>query len=301
MWLATSMGETLDLWRPDTGKELARFENRPFSTLLAVAPGSVFGWLPDGFYRMPGGLDESSGPGLSERFRPSIPPSLQGQWPLESSGTFATNLTPQRAGVSQDGRVVGVALQGHCYIFDMGAGALRAVSGAQSLMKFVAVSPDGGLVATGGWNNTNVKIWNAADGRLERELPTGHSPNVAFSPEGQWLVTGTGAEYIFWRTADWRQDHRMARPENEGLPGPMCFSSDGKILALAYNRSTVRLISPETGATLAEIDPVPERQLIALAFSADATELAITRTAAPPQIWHLSRIRRRLAEMKLDW
>jgi WD40 repeat protein len=168
-------------------------------------------------------------------------------------------------------------------------------------MKFVAISPDGGRVATGGWNSLNVKIWNADDGRQERELPTGRSPNVAFSPDGRWLVTGTGAEYIFWRTTDWRKDHLLPRPENEGLPGPMCFSRDGKLLALACDRNTVRLISPETAVTLADIEPVPERPLIALAFNPDATELAITRTAAPPQIWHLSRIRRRLTEMNLDW
>jgi eukaryotic-like serine/threonine-protein kinase len=298
-WVATSMDEALSLWSPATGDPLARYENQPFSTLLRIESGGVFGWWRGGFYRTSDNPEQMLT--AERKFVPVVPASLADQWSHTLSGGGTNGLVPMRGAVSADGRLAAFTILDRCHIFDMRGGTLQAITGAQAGMKFVSVSPDGALVATGGWNSTNVMLWNAADGQKKRELPAGFSPNVAFSPEGRWLVIGTGSEYIFWRTSDWQEDHRFNRPENEGLPGPICFSKDGQLAAVAYTRNSVRLIAPETGATLAEFEPTPERQLIALAFNSDASELALTRTAAPPQVWHLSRIRQRLTALKLDW
>ena len=58
-------------------------------------------------------------------------------------------------------------------------------------IRAIAVSPDGKLIASCGNDNT-VRLWNAADGQLVRELTghTSHVYSVLFHPSGQSLVSG---------------------------------------------------------------------------------------------------------------
>lgn len=80
----------------------------------------------------------------------------------------------------------------------------------------VAVSPDGKLVAAGGWDDADaatldyyVHIFDRATGRLLGRL--GPHPQVVneltFSPDGKRLAVGLGATsgIAVWDTADWRQ------------------------------------------------------------------------------------------------
>ena len=114
-------------------------------------------------------------------------------------------------------------------------------------------------------------------------------------------MTSTGSEYRFWHCGDWRPAHRIQRSLNGDLPGPMAFSADGKLLALTDTTRNVHLVSPDTGDLLAELEPAPDNEIIALAFSPNGAELALTRVGAPPQVWHLARIRKELAGLGLDW
>jgi WD40 repeat protein len=302
-WLAVSEDDALALWSITSGRSLARWENCPSDALQRLPDGlGLFGWTPAGFYRLlvcqTNGLQEN---GRLERFIPEIPPSLKDQCPPEFSTKFKPDRLPERSSASLNGRTVAFAYKDRCYVLDMARGALQAVTGFQQWMKFVAVSPDGRWVASGGWHNPNVKIWNAATGEQETELPTETMPNVAFSPDGRWLVTSTGAEYRFWHPGDWRPDHRVQRSLNGDLPGPMAFSADGKLLALADTTRNVHLIAPDTGELLAKLEPAPDNEIISLAFSPDTSELALTRVGAPPQIWHLGRLRKELVSLGLDW
>jgi hypothetical protein len=81
----------------------------------------------------------------------------------------------------------------------------------------------------------------------------------------------------------------------------MAFSADGKLLAVANSTRNIHLVSPNTGELLAELAPLPDNEIVALALSADGSELALTRVGAPPELWHLGRIRKDLAALGLDW
>lgn len=61
----------------------------------------------------------------------------------------------------------------------------------QGWIRAVAVSPDGTLIATCG-NDNAVRIWNAADGQLVRELlgHASHVYSVLFHPSGEFLLSG---------------------------------------------------------------------------------------------------------------
>jgi hypothetical protein len=72
-------------------------------------------------------------------------------------------------------------------------------------VRSIAVSPDGRWVATGSHGASSVvKIWEAACGRLVKDLSTGGMSSVAFSPDGKWLAAG-------------------AMPFNYGKRAPGCY------------------------------------------------------------------------------
>jgi WD40 repeat protein len=80
---------------------------------------------------------------------------------------------------------------------------------AETNQAAVAISPDASLVATGRADDNNVKLWNAKNGAFIRTL-FGENNNanvIAFSPDGQYLATGTGQpgqglSLNLWRVAD---------------------------------------------------------------------------------------------------
>ncbi len=300
-WLATSDADSASLWDPPTGRLLARLDHSPLSSLQPLPEGERFLGLRGDFHllttRWADGQLNATFTGL---FRPAIPTQLQKWFPHGFPGDILPR-APLRSAISASGRTAVFAGAGRCFVFNLTNQSLQAITELQLGVKYVSVSPNDRWVATGCWHSPNVKIWDAETGKEVTTLPTDNSANVAFSPDGQWLVTSTGAEYRFWRVRDWTQAHGVARPGLDDFPGTMAFSADGKILAVAYTRSIIRLVEPNSGDLLAQLEPVPGNDLITLAFNSDASELAVTRVNAPPQIWHLRRIRQQLAEMSLDW
>ena len=71
------------------------------------------------------------------------------------------------------------------------------ISGITSLV----FSPDGQMLASGGWDNA-AKLWDITSGTLLWECgPTGGINCMAFSPDGNLLVTGGNDTLIrFWDT-----------------------------------------------------------------------------------------------------
>jgi WD40 repeat protein len=71
---------------------------------------------------------------------------------------------------------------------------VRTLSGHTSVVRSVAFSPDGRLLASGSYDKT-IKLWEVATGREVRTLTlTGHTSvvrSVAFSPDGRLLASGS--------------------------------------------------------------------------------------------------------------
>jgi serine/threonine protein kinase/WD40 repeat protein len=197
---------------------------------------------------------------------------------------------------SSDGKVIASAVGDGAFVLHRGRGNQPVRLAPHIDARYVAVSPDGRWVATGGHNGPSVKIWNAATGDLVRELlPDVPLNNVGFSPDGRWLVT-TGNGCRLWRVADWSESRRIGG-------NPFAFSHDSRWLAVETGAGALRLVDPDSGRELARFEDPNEDVVGSIAFSPDGRYLVTTTNSSTQSvhIWDLAAIRPQLAEMDLDW
>lgn len=123
-----------------------------------------------------------------------------------------------------------------------------------------AVSSDNGIFATGSWtgkvkstrnrktgefhtirNNDPIRLWDARTGQLYSELPVfSHVTSLAFSPDGDFLVSCQGAEPTthdpiwLWRVSTGKLVQKIEFPKNPHNDTPTCgFSPDSSRIAAA--------------------------------------------------------------------
>jgi DNA-binding beta-propeller fold protein YncE len=123
---------------------------------------------------------------------------------------------------------------GELKIWDAESGELlHTLTGHTKMVLSVACSPDGKLIASGGFDRT-VRIWNAETG-VQTALFKGDSAarSLTFSRDGKTLVAGLGwsGDVKFWDTATFRE-LRTLKAKNLYLFS-VALSPDGKRLAAA--------------------------------------------------------------------
>jgi len=96
---------------------------------------------------------------------------------------------------SPDGRSIAAGgYDGFVRIWDVETGMLLRAMNTGSVIQSLAYSPDGTLLAAGGgYQNTDIQLWDTASGVLLRKLE-GHPAAVvslAFSPDNQLLASGS--------------------------------------------------------------------------------------------------------------
>src|SRR5207244_438545 len=99
--------------------------------------------------------------------------------------------------------------------------------------------------------------------------------NVAFTPDGHWLVSGNARRFQFWQVGSWRLGREIRRAPGAGLLGAMAFSADGRQAALGYSQTTFDVIDLLSGAAHARLEcPTDNILTTAAAFSQDNAYLA---------------------------
>ncbi len=98
-----------------------------------------------------------------------------------------------------------------------------------------------------------------------------------------------------WQVGNWKEARQIGGFGH-------CFSPDGRQLVVQDADKVLRLVEVNSGRTLARLES-PDFCLPKYAtFSPDGTRLVVTTDDGPAvHVWDLRAIRRRLAEMGLDW
>jgi WD40 repeat protein len=128
---------------------------------------------------------------------------------------------------------------------------LGSLSGHTSSIYCIALSNDGKLLATAGWDNT-VKIWDIISGELLSTFfgHTGGILSIAFSPDGERLITGDINNIIkVWAVKSGSLLYEFK--ENQSFIWSLCFSNDnGSLITSGSWDNTVRIWETATGKLL---------------------------------------------------
>jgi dipeptidyl aminopeptidase/acylaminoacyl peptidase len=151
----------------------------------------------------------------------------------------------------------------------------------------IAISPNGKLLASGGWDNT-IRIWDLATGKEVQEL-RGHRKEVecvAFAPDGKTIASGAwDATVRLWDVATGKELKEIGQHPDGILT--LAYSPDGKILATAGQKSPVNLWDTETGKQI-RVFAGPPNTVNALAFAADGKTIASAGADSQIRIWNVT-------------
>ena len=273
--LAVGTDQGVALWDLEQGAELGFLS-------LGVAYHSTFSLSGDlltngsaGVLRWPIGIDVPSG-----EVRLGPPERL----PLEGT----------QCGMAEDrtGRIVAVASYNVAHVaMPDRTSAVKPLDDCRSL----SISPDGQWLATGSFQNGGIAIWRLPDAVRPIKLPIddlGVAPY--FSPDGKWLLTGATSSRL-WEVGTWREVWQI-----DGAV--RCMSADGRMAVIMDARKVLKLVEIESGRTLVRLESPDLNPTGMATFSPDGSRLVVTGSEPPcVHIWDLRSIRRRLAEMGLDW
>ena len=113
----------------------------------------------------------------------------------------------------------------------------------------LAYHPSGSLLAIG--YETGVEIWQVPEPKKLTTilLEEGNSRALAFSPDGNWLLTGSESGTIeLWETHNWKRQTVLAA--NLFTPHAIAFSPIGDIAATAHSDGNIYLWHVPEGALL---------------------------------------------------
>jgi WD40 repeat protein/tRNA A-37 threonylcarbamoyl transferase component Bud32 len=302
--LASASSDGVRLWDVASGAEIARLPIGGSNESTRFNPSEAVRFHPDGGSLFTHGINGLlRWPIQSPLRKPADGQAATDKVRIGSPQVLDAFLPGNRRALSldRDGEALAVTDWGHnrAIVLDPRQPGKKVSLGPQSNCAAVALSPDGRYLATGGWSGTPTQVWDVAGQHKVCELPTGWA-YLAFSPDGRWLVTGAPDRYRFWEVGTWAERRTLPRDTNE-LPGPIAFSPDGRLLALARSTYVAQLVDPATGDEIATLN-APEPKLISwFAFSPDGDRLAVATENYLVHLWDLRAIRRELEAINLDW
>lgn len=193
------------------------------------------------------------------------------------------------------GRVLGMAFgpdgtflvggsDGTLSLWDLGSGQRLWVKSAHTVpVQEVVLSPDGALLASAG--HDRAILWDTATWTEIRSLP-GKAWDVAFTPDGYFVVVGWGKILRVWDTAVGLLYHSELWG-HESCAITVAASPDGRFYLSGSLDETARIWDAETGTCLAVLAG-HGAVVQAVGFSPDGTLAVTASDNGVVRIWNLT-------------
>jgi WD40 repeat protein len=153
----------------------------------------------------------------------------------------------------------------------------------------VAFSSDSKWVVAGSSHST-VKLWNAENGSLERELK-GHTEEVSsvtFSPDGNWVASGSKDSTLrLWNVKDDYSERKLTDGTHTQVTS-VAFSSDSKQVALGRDEDNmVQLWNVKDGSLEWERGGGPNVWISSVVFSPDNKWVVSGSSDSMVKLWNV--------------
>jgi WD40 repeat protein/class 3 adenylate cyclase len=172
---------------------------------------------------------------------------------------------------------------------------IRYLSGHNGAVRGVVFSPDGKILAAGGYDNTII-LWDVQTGEQIGEPLQGHSDavySVAFSPEGKTLASaGADNTIILWDLNAHEQIGEPLRGHTVGVSttgvNSIAFSPDGKILASCGDDQNIILWDVQTHLQIGKPLQRHSSRVFSVSFSPDGKILASSSEDQTIILWDVA-------------
>ncbi len=122
---------------------------------------------------------------------------------------------------------------------------LALLKGHTKATTVIAFSPDRDLLASGS-DDATIRLWDTTTYQPIRTLKTdGYVTAIAFSPNGNSLVTGSGKRIQMWNVRTWQPIFTIS--QGNSTVADLVFSPDGTSLASASIDDSIKLWDAKTG------------------------------------------------------
>jgi len=157
-----------------------------------------------------------------------------------------------------------------------------------SSVNSVAVSSDGRLIVSASNSESEIRLWS-----LQTEDPVGkplwgHTAEVTvvvFSPDAQWLASGSDDQTVCIRNATTMQPLTIDPLKCNGAVLVLTFSLDGKLLAAGDATGRIHLWHVETGQQVHKILQANDYSIHSVSFSPDGSRLASAANDQAGRVW----------------
>jgi hypothetical protein len=282
--IGCGLDRTIRLWEADTGRELRHLDGHVQIAWMAQ-------FLPDGEHILSVGEDSTI------RIWTAYNGKEIGQFMGHPGPIWCMALSPDGRWLATGGS------DGVMRLWDMFTGKPRRAldgfhgGGVGALM----FSPDSRTIASTGWQDQKLFLWEVATGRCRRQVPhDGGSKAVVFPPHGNTLITAGNDKYIrVWDLCNGKELPPL--DGHKGTVNGLALSRNGQTLVSVSNDNTVRTWNLSNRVTSRKPSPWPERQLeanwsaLARADAKSAYEAISALAGSPEQAIALFRERLRPA------